>query len=145
MTNVTGKSTAPTRKNVPEPIRWLRDHGLELGGKRVLDFGCGRASGYKSEWDNYDPYWHPEYPTGKYDIIFCCYVLNVVTTDEANNIMDEMYRLLATSGKIYIAVRRDLPREGKPGRGCYQRFVTLPLEIRHSNSYRTIYITNGKI
>ena len=63
--------TAIKRTKLSVPIR-----GLDLKGKRVLDYGCGRGSDADLLGaDKYDPYYFPERPTGKYDVILCTYVL----------------------------------------------------------------------
>jgi SAM-dependent methyltransferase len=105
-------------------MRWLQQEGLIEG--RVLDYGCGRGfdAGHYG-FDAYDPNWRPRCVSGTYDTVTCIYVLNVVTGAVAADIILKVRRLLAPGGTAYIAVRRDIPRAGRKGRGCYQRYVTL--------------------
>jgi len=133
--DVQGYKTAISRKDAPEPLRWLKDKKLLSG--RVLDHGSGR---YTEEGiEAYDPHWKPDKPTGKFDTIMSNYVLNVVSEETQKKILGEFHDLLEDSGKVYITVRRDLPKEGKPGKGTFQRFVELPFKSLNKNSTREIY------
>lgn len=128
-----GATTAIKRKSPPEPLRWLHERGLLIG--RTLDYGCGRDVWYGM--DGYDPYWKPITIVGKYDTITCLYVLNVVNEDDEPGIMNNIKSHLA--GKAYIAVRRDIPVQGKEGRGVRQRYCNLNLPIIDLSRYRAIY------
>lgn len=123
------------RRIPPEPIRWLTLQGWTWG--RKLDFGCGRfrTNGFYC----YDPNWYPELPKGKFDVITCCYVLNVLNREQQKKVMYQIENLLTEEGNAFYVVRRDLPLEGRQGRGCWQSYVTLPLPIVHENRYRVIY------
>ena len=70
-------------------------------------------------------------PEGKFQTVLCTFVLNVITEDEQEKLLVRLGQL--ASEDIFIAVRRDLPKEGAPGRGCIQRFVECP------DGYNTIY------
>lgn len=136
MTNTpTGASTAISRKKPPEPLRWLYARGFIQG--RALDYGSGRGCFYGMTC--YDPAWKPTAPTGLFDTITCIYVLNVVTLAVQRRVIAKISRLLRSGGTAYFAVRRDLPRSGRRGRGCWQRFVVLPFTSISSNSTREIY------
>lgn len=101
--------TAIQRTKLSLPARYLSREGLLRG--RCLDYGCGRGF----DADNlcirgYDPYWRPyknvlipQY----YHTVMCNYVLNVVGEAEREDILDEIFWLLAPNGIAYISVRRD--------------------------------------
>ncbi len=121
-------STAIKRGKPSNPARWLVEHGLVPDRKvdnsnTVLDFGCGRGDDCKAYgWDGFDPAFTATWTEQHYDFVICTYVLNVVTRSVQSRILKTIREL----GDIqYVAVRRDLPQQGKPGRGCYQRYVTL--------------------
>jgi len=116
---VTGYKTAMKRKEAPAPLQLLQEKGLLKG--RCLDYGCGK--GPWLDMDGFDPHWKPERPKGLYDTITCIYVLNVVDNTTENNIVVDIFDHLKPGGIAYFAVRRDIPKEGKPGRDCVQRYV----------------------
>jgi hypothetical protein len=121
--------TAIDRDKPSTPMRWLEENNL-LGGKfdRKLDYGCGR--GFDADYYNmigYDPHFRPKLPTGKFRIIVCNYVLNVVSQLEANFILYNIRALLVESGVAYITVRRDIKVDGLTDKGTYQRNVKLDL------------------
>ncbi len=128
------------RRNRPSiPARQL--HTLAKG--RVLDFGCGYGfdANYYG-WEKYDKYHCPEYPIGKFDTIFCHYVLNVLDTRyKREKVLDEIRNLLSPNGIAYITVRRDGDCNNmfRP-RGTYQHFVRLKLPIFKEDSEICIYI-----
>jgi ATP adenylyltransferase len=130
-----GAMTAIARSFPPEPLKWLYERGLIYG--RTLDYGSGRGCWY--DMTCYDPHWRPGYPTGKYDTITCIYVLNVVPAKVEFKIVKDIKDLLKLGGIAYFAVRRDLPREGKAGRGIWQRYVELPMELISETRTRAIY------
>ena len=77
--------TAIRRSDLSVPVRYLLSHDLLKG--RILDFGCG--FGYDTDelkrrgYDiiGYDYYYRTEYPDGKFDTIFCVYVLCKLAVD----------------------------------------------------------------
>ena len=122
---MTGKYTAIARRKPSSPMILLRD---EIFGE-CLDYGCGR--GFDCDYfgiDGYDPNWRNEYPTKKYDRIFCNFVINVVSADEEKEILSNIYSLLKPKGKAYITVRRDIKKD-YVGRDCIQRLVFLGLPV----------------
>jgi len=135
MKEVTGYQTAILRKPPPEPLTWLYKHGLLRG--RVLDYGSGRQHWYDTDY--YDPHWAPKPPFGLYDTIVCNYVLNVVDEDTQEDVIRKVKALLKPGGTAYFTVRRDLPKEGKQGRGVWQRYVELNMPTLHKNATREIY------
>lgn len=140
---VTGYKTALPRKRPSVPMLWLYKHGY-LYPKAILtknlDYGCGK--GRDAEYfgaDKYDPHYFPVKPTRKYDVITCNYVLNVVEPNSVKSIVKNILNLLAKDGTAFIAVRRDLPKEGKKGRGCFQHYVELPFSLVHETPSFAIY------
>jgi len=132
-----GALTAMARKVPSAPAQWLHSQGLLKG--RCLDFGCGRGKDAETyEMTAYDPYWANNYPTGTFDTLTCLYVLNVVDLPTQEQILEEIRALLAPGGTAYICVRRDLPKAGKAGRGCWQRYVVLDAPTAKLSSGRWV-------
>lgn len=83
-----------------------------------MDFGCGFGKDVellKEKGFNivgYDKHYVPQYPTKKFDTIICFYVLNVLLKEEQSIVLMQLSQLIKPSGKVYIAVRRDLTYEG---------------------------------
>lgn len=108
--------TAIKRTDLSVPVRYLLNHDLLKG--RILDFGCGfgydtdelKRRGY--DITGYDYYYRTEYPQGKFDTIFCVYVLNVLEPYAQAEVMMNISNLLSPKGTAYFAVRRDLKEEG---------------------------------
>ena len=120
----------------------LHRRGLLKG--RVLDYGCGRGHDAQHfDIFGYDPHWQPIMPAGCFDTITCIYVLNVVTEEVQAEILEKIPSHLVPGGHAYLAVRRDLPKEGKQGRGVFQRFVVLDLPVLAQNSGYAIYDLMG--
>ena len=142
------KTTAIARNKPSIPARWLSSYNLLKG--RCLDFGSGR--GMDADFYNmkkYDPHWEPKIPGGLYDTITCTYVLNVVSIRKRRDILQNVSKLLVNNGSAYFAVRRDIPKIGKPGRNCYQYYVILEypyLCIKETSSYAIYELrkNNGK-
>lgn len=140
-----GHLTAITRTKLSTPMKYLFTNLLDRkvitdNQKQILDFGCGK--GFDAEslgLDMYDPYYYPEYPNKKYDIITCNYVLNVLTEPEVNKVLGEIKGLLNNKGVAYITVRRDVKKDGWTKRGTYQRNVILTLPILKETSGYCIY------
>ncbi len=140
--------TAIERIQLSFPAQFLLDKN-QLQGK-VLDFGCGLGNDVKllhqKGFDviGYDPYYFPEYPTDKFDTIFCSYVLNVLFPEEQAKVLMEVSHLLKPGGKAYYAVRMNLKKEGfrehyihkKP---TYQCIVKLPFRSIRLDEYCEIY------
>ena len=108
--------TAKEREYLSYPAKILLMKNLLLG--EILDFGCGygndvkllKAKGVNIE--GYDKHFFPEHPNKKYDTIICFYVLNVLLPEEQATVLMELSQLIKQTGKVYIAVRRDLQYEG---------------------------------
>ena len=108
--------TAIKRERVSYPTRTLFQQGKIKG--KVLDFGCGYGADVdflrKQNIDitGFDPFYFNHYPTEKYDVIICNYVLNVLMPKEQAYVLMAISELLKPTGKAYFAVRRDLKRQG---------------------------------
>lgn len=117
--------TAKERTTLSFPARVVLNKNLIQG--EVLDFGCGLGSDVKILKDKginiegYDKFHFPIYPTKKYDTILCFYVLNVLLPEEQTMVLMELSRLIKPSGRVYIAVRRDLQYEGFRTHKIYQK------------------------
>ena len=129
--------TVKERKQASFPVRYLLRAGLIRG--RVLDFGCGlgadvaflREKGF--DVTGYDPYYAPDPPQGKFDVILCLYVLNVLLPDEQSHVLMAVSELLQPNGRAYFAVRRDIQTDGfrihaKHKVNVYQCNVKLPYQ-----------------
>lgn len=108
--------TAKERESLSFPAKILLNKNLLLGN--VLDFGCGFGKDVellKEEGINiegYDSYYFPQFPIKRYDTIICFYVLNVLLPEEQTRVLMDLSTLIKPTGKVYIAVRRDLNYEG---------------------------------
>ena len=128
--------TAIKRNKLSAPMRYLR--GVFSTGK-YLDYGSGR--GYDAEalgLFQFDPhYFNVEYSDNTFDIITCIYVLNAIPLDGEEEVVDKIWNLLAPDGVAYIAVRRDVKKEGLTSRGTFQRNVVLnfPIEFEKKNQF----------
>lgn len=108
--------TAKERERLSFPTKFLLNKNLLTGD--VLDFGCGfgkdvvllKAKGINIT--GYDKHYYPKYPAKKFDTITCIYVLNVLLPEEQAIVLMELSQLVKPTGKVFIAVRRDLQFEG---------------------------------
>ncbi len=108
--------TAKKRESMSFPARLLFNKNLLIGD--VLDFGCGfgkdvellKAKGVNIT--GYDKHYFPKYPQKKFDTIICFYLLNVLLPEEQATVLMELSQLVKPTGKVFIAVRRDLQFEG---------------------------------
>ena len=133
------KNTAIYRKKPSRPMRWLSKHG-RLNCKRKLDYGSGR--GFDADYyhmDKYDPNWSPSRPNGKYDVITCNFVLNVVEIGEQIKIIEDVINHLTRNGTAYFSVRRDLKKDEQKN-GYPQRLVYLNLPSIYNTRDYEIYM-----
>lgn len=117
--------TAKKRTSLSFPAQVLLNQNLILGN--VLDFGCGLGTDVTQLQEKgihiygYDKHYFPQYPTEKFDTILCFYVLNVLLPQEQSTVLMELSQLIKPSGKVYIAVRRDVKFEGFRMHKLYQK------------------------
>lgn len=108
--------TAKERDKLSFPAKLLLNKKFLVGD--VLDFGCGFGKDVellKIKGINivgYDKHYSPEFPTKRFDTIICLYVLNVLLPEEQAKVLIELSQLVKPTGKVFIAVRRDLQYEG---------------------------------
>jgi diadenosine tetraphosphate (Ap4A) HIT family hydrolase len=140
--------TAMKRDRPSFPVRALLERDLISG--RVLDFGSGhgrdvehlRELGY--DVTGYDPHYHDEYPEGRFDIILCFYVLNVLFRVEQAHVLMAVPELLKPTGRAYFSVRRDLKKPGfrmhrAHRKRTYQCNVQLPYRTAVETHFCEIY------
>lgn len=134
--------TAITRKDLPNPVKWLLANQLIHGN--VLDYGCGKCKELNNyhfarqsevkHIDSYDPYYSPDDiirphgGEGWYDVVLCTYVLCTLPEKDEKKVLKDIKPLLRPNGVAYITVRNDEPKQGwgESSRGTYQRNVELP-------------------
>lgn len=117
--------TAKKREALSYPAKIVMNRELLSG--EILDYGCGygkdvellKERGFSIE--GYDKYYAPDFPTKKYDTILCFYVLNVLLPEEQAQVLMELSQLIKPTGKVYIAVRRDVKYEGYRMHKLYQQ------------------------
>jgi len=108
--------TAKERDSLSFPAKILLNQNLLLG--EILDFGCGFGSDVRLlssrgiSISGYDKHYFPEFPQERFDTIICFYVLNVLLLEEQATVLMELSQLVKPSGRVYIAVRRDVQQEG---------------------------------
>lgn len=128
MNNNKSYKTAISRKTLSLPMKYLVSKSLIEG--YCLDYGCGRGSDANLlNIDKYDPHYFPELPKKEYDTIICNYVLNVLLPYEIQKTIDNIKELLKDGGTAYLAVRRDIKKEGYTKKGTFQHNVELHLPI----------------
>lgn len=140
--------TAIRRTDLSVPVRYLLQHNLLKG--RILDFGCGygydtdelERQGY--DITGYDYYYRPKYPEGKFDTIFCMYVLNVLEPYAQAEVLMNVSNLLSPTGSAYFAVRRDLKEEGFRLHAIHRQYtyqcnVCLPFPSLECNASYELY------
>jgi hypothetical protein len=143
--------TAIARNKLSAPVTLLRDYGLILG--RVLDYGAGKGDIFRfwlrspDHGEQYDPYWHPVRPKGKFLTVYCGYVLNVLRTNEERmKVIRDAVSYLEPDGVAYFAVRRDV-KDFQSTLGARQHVVTplLPLTVDVKGRFAIYrFINNGE-
>ena len=134
--------TAIRRTHLSAPARYLVERGLLVG--HILDYGSGRGdlipfSGL-SDVSQYDPHWFPEKPEGRFETVYCGYVLNTLKREQWKEVLVDIFHYLKRKGHGYIAVRRDIKKEGLTSRGTLQYNVILPYECPVETKDYAIYI-----
>jgi len=119
--------TAISRTRLSAPSAYLLDRGLLKG--RILDFGCGKgdlAKFLEGDIEEYDPYYAPKRPRGKFDVVVCNYILNVLPRPDRTKALADARSFLRKGGVLYVTVRRDLEKEAASTLGVRQFHVELP-------------------
>ena len=122
--------TAIKRRGLSKPLKvLLKNNAIE--GNRVLDYGCGYGQDAETmKYDRYDPFYYPEGLDNRkrYDTIICNYVLNVISKNEEDKVINDVLKRLTKNGKAYFTVRRDKFKEGINSKGTFQRTAKPNLE-----------------
>jgi hypothetical protein len=122
--------TAIKRNALSLPARWLYKNGYVCAGNTVLDYGCGRGNDCDMlGWDGYDPHWRPYGQLKPHKTIVSIYVANVLVDYEVKAYLSGIKANLKKGGVAYIAVRRDIKKDGWTTRDTYQtnRILDLPV------------------
>ncbi len=91
-----------------------------FGPKTVLDYGCGKGLGADNMVYNYpdlsvtkyDPFVKEfsQQPSGKFDLVICYNVLQIVETDYIHNVLDHLFELTEKNLLINILVNQKIRR-----------------------------------
>lgn len=131
---------APTRKYLSWMARTIIDRNLLSQSETHLDYGCGKGSdveilkkkGYQSI--GYDPYYFPDYPTEKADVISCGYVLNVLSKRcDRYTVVKKCWKL--TNSRLIVAAQT--------GMDMNLSLVELRAIIEVATKHRAIALTKG--
>ena len=145
-----GWHTARARKDISVPMKEILK-GVSLEGKRGLDYGAGR--GFDADalgLEKYDPnpkWGYDSIPEGRFDYIFCNYVLNVVDPSHVGVVVRDITSRLIEGGEAYFSVRADIPTTVK-GKTQYDVFLdqvdsSAKLVKEVKGKYRIYKILNG--
>ena len=139
------RKTAIKRRELSKPAKALLDRGLLRG--RVLDFGCGHGDLVRfaelTTVEQYDPYWWPFEPAGKFDSVYCGYVANTIGPSARAILLQRIRFLLAPGGRGYVAVRRDVDGVTHTATGTDQSDVELDLpSVAHEPGSYEIYMVD---
>lgn len=137
--------TAISRRGLSAPSAYLLDQGLLVG--RILDFGCGKgdlASFLAGDIEEYDPYYVPQRPRGKFDVVVCNYVLCVLPKKARAKALQDARRYVRASGALYASVRRDLlsSQPGTLGTRQFHLELTFPTLVHRRGQFE-IYVIPG--
>lgn len=114
---------------------------MQLDQGRTLDYGCGY--GFDAQhfgWECYDPYYQPRLPEGTFDTVLCLSVLNALSRNNRELVIEAIRKVLTTNGNAYFSVPRNLPRTGKLGmHHSLQNYVILSLPSIFQDSKLEIY------
>ena len=97
---------------------------------RILDFGCGRGDIGRfldGDIEQWDPNWYPKRPRGKFDTVTCIYVLNTLSGNVRESALKDAMSFVRKGGRLFVAVRRDVEKEGTTASGSEQYDVRLCL------------------
>ena len=143
-----GHKTAIKRTKLSKPTEYLLNERLLTG--RVLDYGCGRMDDVRllnanprNVWETvgYDPHFQPDMPEGRFDTIYCNYVLNVIPDKfKRLAVLLDIHSRLNVGGTAYVSVRNDKRSlKGWTNKGTWQGFIELPEEIVTKNAAFVMY------
>lgn len=140
------EKTAISRTRLSAPSTYLLERGLLVG--RILDFGCGMGDLAKfldGDIEEYDPHFAPKRPRGRFDVVVCNYVLNVLPPRERKQVLREARRHLRADGVLYVTVRRDLEKNSPSTLGTRQFHVELdhPTLVHRRGRFET-YAIQGR-
>jgi len=91
-------------------MRWLTLNGVHVRGG--LDYGCGRGfDASRMDMEKFDPHFFPAKPKGRFPLITCIYVLNVVKSLTGNVLVKDIRSRLTANGVAYLVWRNDLRRD----------------------------------
>lgn len=109
--------TIPGRRGPSIIARFVNETGFaeKLGIKRVLDYGCGkgidipyyRSVGFYSVgYDPYPPFGFSEKPKGKFDLVVCAFVLNVLPSETKRiDVIKSASEFLVPEGLMILVTR----------------------------------------
>lgn len=131
--------TTISRIRLSAPARWLFTNGHMKG--TILDYGCGKGDIFRhwlsrTHGDQYDPNFFPEKPSGTFNTVYCGFVMNVLSLDKRNAVLEDIKTFLASDGVAYLAVRRDIKKEGLTLSGTEQYNVILNLPLVYEKKGR---------
>ena len=155
------KETAISRSSLSAPVKYLIQTSIfsNLPAKaRVLDYGAGKGADVEIlrqmfphiDVVGYDRYNGPEefmeFPKGKFDLIVCNYVLNVVSDKEIRtDIINKIHSLLKEKGKAFVSVRSDVTAlKGLTSKGTWQGFIKLKFPVVAKTGNFIMYELNRK-
>lgn len=119
--------TAISRKKPSIPARYVANIlRSQIQFKSILDFGCGKGADVVYfnncglEAFGYDRYFNPVFPSKKFDLVTCTYVLNVIPSDFLRSLaLEAAICLIKTSGYILISIRPPQTIKTKP---CWTKY-----------------------
>lgn len=139
------RKMAPKRANnkLSVPAQYLLDYGYLSKGGTILDYGCGYGTDADILIaDKYDPYFYPNIPPIKYDIILCLHVAQLVHSTK--KLRDYIRKHSNSSAVVYYAFY-DSRKKRKTSYGAIHRQVVfkrpipeLIKRIDHTLIYREI-------
>ncbi len=114
-------------------VSYLKSKKPDMKVNRILDYGCGKGRDlkyYESElncevkgWDPYEPFGFSQYPNGKYDIVTCVFVLNVVPEiAERYEIIKKALSYVKKNGFLLIATRSAKEINDKASKGGWKSY-----------------------
>ena len=113
--------TAIKRNSFSVPVRLALQNGVLKPGMSMFDYGCGRGDDLRLlkqkgfDVAGWDPYYSPDTPRQKADIVNLGFVLNVIEDpDERDDTLQEAFKL--AKGCLLVATRPPMKHKFKPYR-----------------------------